>query len=146
MKLLRSVSSFFLAISLGCFSSPVSGKDSAAPPVAKKTSYKIKIPPSKQRAGDPEKGYNYLVQGSYIVSGVPLEFYRISRPPGKGRIKRDGDNATLPFHYTAVTAPNGVRVVTSNCLRCHAQEIGGKFVGLRMQEAVRIQLCPGSTR
>ena len=95
---------------------------------AKKTPYRTRIPASKQRSGDPDKGYKYLVEGDYIVSGIPIGLFSMARPPGKNRLNRDGDQKALAYHYTAVTAPNGVRVVTSNCLRCHAQTLNGKFI------------------
>jgi mono/diheme cytochrome c family protein len=95
---------------------------------AKKTRYRTRIPASEQRPGDPKRGYKYLVQGKYLVSGIPIKLFKAARPPGTNRLKREGDQASLLYHYTAVTAPNGVRVVTSNCLRCHAQSLNGKFV------------------
>ncbi len=101
-------------------------KDSKAS--TKKPRYRTRIPASKQRSGDPEKGYKYLVEGDYIVSGIPIGLFSMARPPGKNQLKRKGDQAPLPYHFTAVTAPNGVRVVTSNCLRCHAQTLNGKFI------------------
>lgn len=93
-----------------------------------KNRYRSRIPASEQRSGNPEKGYTYLVEGGYIVSGVPIDLFTMARSAGKNQLKRSGDQAALPYHYTAVTAPNGVRVVTSNCLRCHAQTLNGKFI------------------
>ncbi len=108
------------------FANPVQlrGEDAAVG----KSGYRTRIPPSKQRSGDPEKGYKYLLEGTYLVIGVPVDIFKKLTKAGKGKIRREGDNATLPYHYTAVTAPNGVRVVTSNCLRCHGQTLNGKFI------------------
>lgn len=94
----------------------------------KEQRYRTRIPASKQRPGDPELGYEYLIQGDYLVSGIPIDMFRAARPAGSNRLKREGDNALLLYHYTAVTAPNGERVVTANCLRCHAQPLNGKLI------------------
>ncbi|MCF6314250.1 MAG: hypothetical protein L3J39_17510 [Verrucomicrobiales bacterium] len=94
----------------------------------KNNRYRTRVAPSTQRKGDAKKGYRYLVEGDYIVSGIPIGLYTMARPAGKNLLKRSGDQADLPFHFTAVTSPNGVRVVTSNCLRCHAQMLDGKFI------------------
>ncbi|MCH9023534.1 MAG: c-type cytochrome [Planctomycetes bacterium] len=95
---------------------------------SKKPRYRTHIPASEQRPGDPKRGYDYLVEGNYLVSGVPIDMFRAARPAGSNQLKRKGDNASLPYYYTAVTAPNGERVVTANCLRCHAQPLNGKLI------------------
>jgi len=87
------------------------------------------LPISKQRVGDPARGHDYLINGDYLVSGAPLAIYRATRGSSKrNELKREGENATLPPSATAVTAPNGQKVVVANCLSCHAQELHGKFV------------------
>lgn len=93
-----------------------------------KSRYRTQVPASQRRSGDPKRGYEYLVEGDYLVYGIPIELFKAARPAGANRLKRKGDQAGLAYHYTAVTAPNGVRVVTSNCLRCHAQTLDGKFI------------------
>ncbi len=116
-----------LALVALCFSPlPCAAAEEKAP--RGKSRYRSKIPASKQRSGDAQRGYKYLVEGDYLVYGVPIELFKAARPAGPNRLKRKGDQAGLAYHYTAVTAPNGVRVVTSNCLRCHAQSIDGKFI------------------
>lgn len=86
------------------------------------------IPPSSQRNGDPIEGYQYLVYGDYIDSGVPIDLYLGFTGQGSNKLDREGDNANIRYSETAVTAPNGQRVVTSNCLTCHAQTINGELV------------------
>lgn len=87
------------------------------------------LPVSKQRAGDPERGRDYLINGDYLVSGAPLAIYRATRgASARNELMREGENATLPPGTTAVTAPNGQKVVVANCLSCHGQELNGKFV------------------
>jgi mono/diheme cytochrome c family protein len=84
-----------------------------------------------QRAGDPAKGYDYLVNGGYITCGLPQDLYNAAFPPAPAdqRIPgRTGDNATLPYGYSAATSSEGVRVVSANCLTCHAGAINNKIV------------------
>ena len=90
--------------------------------------YRTPIPASKQRSGDPIKGYDYIINGDYIKSGVPLDFFKVARSAGSNLLNRSGDSAVLPFNYSAVSAPNGVKVVTANCLSCHAQRFDGKLI------------------
>ncbi len=86
------------------------------------------IPPSSQRNGDAAAGYQYLVYGDYIDSGVPVDLYLGFTGQGSNRLNREGDNANIRYSETAVNAPNGQRVVTSNCLTCHAQTLNGQLV------------------
>jgi mono/diheme cytochrome c family protein len=87
------------------------------------------LPTSTQRVGDPVRGRDYLINGDYLVSGAPLSLYRATRGSSKrNELKREGENASLPPSASAVTAPNGQKVVVANCLSCHAQELNGKFV------------------
>lgn len=96
------------------------------------TEQPVYIPPSEQRTGDAAKGYEYLIYGDYIRSGIPLGYYTLLN--GKDRnnyLQRTGKNANLSFDYNLVTAPNGVEIVAPNCLQCHAQLFDGKlYVGL----------------
>ncbi len=89
------------------------------------------IPGEPQRAGDPAKGYDYLVNGGYITCGIPKDTYdqvfgtsgAADQPPG-----RTGDNAHLPYYYSVATSAEGIQVVTANCLTCHAGHVDGKLV------------------
>ncbi len=84
-----------------------------------------------QRPGDPEKGYRALVNEPYVPCGIPRSAYsqvfgdapEASRIPG-----REGKNITLPYNFTSMTTKDGVELVTSNCLTCHAGRIDGKLV------------------
>ncbi|TDX00561.1 c-type cytochrome [Dinghuibacter silviterrae] len=89
----------------------------------------VYIPASQQRSGDPSLGYAYVVEGDYLRSGIPYEFF--IKALGKDKhhyITRDGLNANIPYNFTAVKAPNGVMVVVPNCLQCHAQVFGDKLI------------------
>jgi mono/diheme cytochrome c family protein len=89
------------------------------------------VPADPQRAGDPAKGYDYLVNGGYITCGLPKPLYdsvfgsaaASDQIPG-----RTGDQATLPYNYSAATSSEGVRIVSANCLTCHASRINGQLV------------------
>lgn len=87
------------------------------------------IPASPQRTGDPQAGYDYLVAGNYIRSGIPYSvFVNTFGKDTKNELGRSGDNAEINYEFTAVDAPNGVRVVAPNCLQCHAQYLNGQLV------------------
>lgn len=90
------------------------------------------LQPNPQPGGDAVAGYDYLVNGNYLGSGIPYDvFTSVFLPNEENVLNRTGDNATLPPDYTAITHANGVRVVTANCLQCHGSELNGEyFVGL----------------
>ncbi|MCM8541563.1 MAG: cytochrome c [Lentisphaeraceae bacterium] len=89
----------------------------------------IKLSPSPQRSGDAIKGKDYLINGSYISSGIPLKAFKLLKPKnGANLLGREGVNGTLPYKYTSVKAPNGIDIVVPNCLTCHASSINGNFI------------------
>jgi mono/diheme cytochrome c family protein len=86
------------------------------------------LPAAEQRAGDPVRGYEILVNRGYVSCGLPYEAYRavvpepVEGPRLPGRL---GPNADLPYDLNFTTNADGVDLVVSNCLACH----GGKFNG-----------------
>jgi mono/diheme cytochrome c family protein len=89
------------------------------------------IPPSPQRSGDPEAGYDALVNRAVVTCGLPYDAYAASTgaPEPKYEVSgRRGRNAELPYGATAFTAGSGVELVTSNCLGCHAAPLNGELV------------------
>ena len=103
----------------GCGTEPAGG-----PP----TSYPYpEIEADLQRAGDAAKGYDFLLNGGYVTCGLPRSLSPSSseadRIPG-----RTGDNASLPYYFSAATSREGVRVVSANCMFCHAGRINGELV------------------
>ena len=89
----------------------------------------IVIPSYNQRTGDPVAGYDYLVNGDYIKSGIPIDiFTSFFGSDDNNELGRSGDNATINYQYTATNATNGVRIVAPNCLQCHAQKINGELI------------------
>lgn len=89
------------------------------------------IPGSPQRAGDPAAGYDALINRAVVTCGLPYSAYvastgqpRVDHPlPG-----RTGRNAELPYGLTAFNSADGVELVTSNCLACHAAPLNGELV------------------
>ncbi len=86
------------------------------------------IEPSTQRTGDPVAGYEYLIYGDYVASGIPYQAFQLGYGSGDNLLGRTGDNADVPFNFTAVDATNGVRVVAANCFSCHAQRLTGDLI------------------
>ena len=87
------------------------------------------IPATTQRVGDPTNGKDYLLNGDYVASGIPFAIYKtVFGNDPNNYLGRTGDNATIAPEYTALDAPNGVRVVAPNCMQCHAQKLMGNYV------------------
>ena len=105
------------------------GCSTTEPPVDPAWPYP-QIPEEDQRTGgDPARGYDYLVNGGYITCGIPKTvFDSVVTPGDSGITGRTGDNATLPYNFSAATSAEGVRVVSANCLQCHAGMINGQLV------------------
>lgn len=99
------------------------------PPAGEKPVY---IEPSEQRTGDATKGYEYLIAGDYIRSGIPYSYFTLLNGKDKSNLlNRTAKNATVSEGYNVVNAPNGVEIVAPNCLQCHAERFEGKlYVGL----------------
>jgi hypothetical protein len=90
----------------------------------------VPIPPSPQRTGgDAAKGYDYLINGDYIKSGIPYQVYLFGAGADKNNyLNRVGINRPISHEFTAVKAANGEVVVAPNCLNCHAQVFDDKLV------------------
>ncbi|MGR3804740.1 c-type cytochrome [Marinibacterium profundimaris] len=84
---------------------------------------------SEQAAGDPEKGYDALVNEPYVSCGIPWSAYsRLNPDPGLSVPGRTGRNAELPYASTAHVNADGVEIVSGNCLICHANRIGDEVI------------------
>ena len=53
------------------------------------------IPPSAQRNGDPNAGYDYLIYGDYLTSGIPYDLYLSFAGNNPNLLNRTGDNAAV---------------------------------------------------
>ncbi len=86
------------------------------------------VGPSMQRSGDPDTGYDVLVNGDYTSCGMPYAAWRRAAGPSENAPTlegREGRNAEMPYYLTVSEDPQGVDVVANNCLLCH----GGSFNG-----------------
>lgn len=89
----------------------------------------VPVPSSPQRVGDATKGYDYLVNGDYVRSGIPYQVYLFGAGADTNNfLKRTGPNAKVSHEFTAVKAANGEIVVAPNCMNCHAQVFEGALV------------------
>jgi mono/diheme cytochrome c family protein len=86
------------------------------------------IPPSPQREGNPDSGYQYIITGDYVNSGLPTIFYKLGFGRAKDLLKRDGKNAGIRHDFNVVNAPNGEEIVVPNCLQCHAQVFDDQLI------------------
>jgi len=124
---------WMVVLLVGCTSEPTT------PPGGDDVPDYPSVPEEAQRTGDPAKGRDYLLNGSYITCGIPKSVYdRVFGPAGADDTVpgRTGDNLTLPYNFGAATSAEGVRVVSANCLQCHGGRINGQLiVGLGASDA-----------
>ncbi|PWJ21397.1 hypothetical protein [Jannaschia seohaensis] len=86
---------------------------------------------SEQRPGDPAAGERALLNEPYVSCGIPYDAYRRVAPetPTADRMPdREGRNAELPYALTSHVNADGVEIVSSNCLTCHAGRIDGELI------------------
>ncbi|MGK0365204.1 MAG: mono/diheme cytochrome c family protein [Saprospiraceae bacterium] len=86
------------------------------------------VPASSQALGDAEAGRNYLFTGDFEESGIPYDLFSQFSDGDGNLLEREGDNASLPYNFNAVNAPNGVKIAAPNCFTCHAQELNGELI------------------
>jgi mono/diheme cytochrome c family protein len=88
-----------------------------------------KIPQTSQRSGNATKGYEYLINGDYMSSGIPYDIFILGNGTDNSNIlNRTGENATIPYDFNAIDAANGVKIVAPNCMQCHATQINNELV------------------
>jgi mono/diheme cytochrome c family protein len=92
----------------------------------------VPIPATPQQIGNASVGYKYLITGDYLKSGIPYNLFLLAFGKDKSNyLQRDSFNKQIPHDFTAIKAPNGERVVSPNCLQCHAQVFENQlYVGL----------------
>lgn len=89
----------------------------------------IFIPPSVQQDGNAEKGYQYLVYGDFIKSGLPYSlFVSLFGKDEKNYLNRLGKAANIPEGFNVVKHSNGTEIVVPTCLQCHSQIVDGKLM------------------
>lgn len=87
------------------------------------------IPASKQRTGNAVEGYQYLITGDYLKSGLPYGYFKLLN--GKDRhnyLHRGGKNALVPPGFNVVKTDNGTTVVVPTCLQCHVQMLNDSLI------------------
>ncbi len=92
-----------------------------------------RVPASAQRPGDPQQGYDALINRAIVTCGLPYDAYRRRTGPQSPNLDlqfpgRTGRNAELPYMLTAHVAESGIELVTSNCLGCHAATFDGELI------------------
>ncbi len=81
------------------------------------------LEPSAQRSGDPAAGYQYLIYGDFISSGVPLQVFKnVFGSNSPDDLGRTGDADGISLRFNVVQAANGVKVVAPTCLPCRAAQ------------------------
>jgi mono/diheme cytochrome c family protein len=92
--------------------------------------------PYAQRQGDRERGRKLLLDNGtadvpYVSCGLPEQVVKLagldSSWPNALKIadRRDKD---LPYDASYVVRPSGVKLVSTNCLFCHAAKLGGQLI------------------
>jgi len=89
----------------------------------------VVIPPSKQRMGNADSGYHYIINGDYVNSGIPFGMYNLGFKKEKTNLlNRQNENAEVRYDFNVVSAVNGEKVVVPNCFQCHAEFFDGKLI------------------
>lgn len=88
----------------------------------------VPIPANDQRSGDAHKGYEYLITGDFLKSGLPYGAFVMNNGKDKDNLlQRTGKNATVGYGYNVIVH-KGIEMVIPTCLQCHAAELDGKLV------------------
>jgi mono/diheme cytochrome c family protein len=85
------------------------------------------IKASEQRSGDPDVGYDYLMNGDYVSSGIPVSIFGTGSDSTSFYLNRQKQNHTLPPQFTHITK-NSVEMVAPNCLSCHGDYLNGEYI------------------
>ncbi len=123
-----------LALGAGACSSESSENETGTPWASG-----VRLPSEPQAEGDPVRGKQILLNGSYMSCGVPLKLWdnELSGPfvraafGGRGEVGvpgREGRNAELPHVVNVFTTSDGAEVVNQNCLGCHSGKADGELV------------------
>ena len=87
------------------------------------------IEPSEQKSGDKQKGYDYLVNGDYLKSGLGYNYYVLLNGKDKQNfLARTGKAANVGYNFNLIKTRNSNNVVVPNCLQCHGQVFNGKLI------------------
>jgi hypothetical protein len=125
----------------GCTSSTETGAEPDAGSELSTTPWELgaAIEHETQSKGDPERGRDVLLNGSYMSCGIPLTLWdnALAGPTIRGLLGADGEtglegrtgrNAELPHRVNAFTTSDGAEVVNGNCLMCHSGYFDGQLI------------------
>ena len=89
----------------------------------------VYINPSEQRSGDAQKGYDYLLNGDYLKSGLGYNYYvLLNGKDRKNYLGRTGKAANVSYNFNLIKSRYNKKLVVPNCLQCHGQVFNGKLV------------------
>jgi mono/diheme cytochrome c family protein len=89
----------------------------------------VYIEPSLQKPGDIQKGYDYLVNGDYLKSGLGYKYYvLLNGKDRKNYLGRTGKAANVAYSFNLIKTKNYKNLVVPNCLQCHGQQFNGKLI------------------
>jgi len=87
------------------------------------------LTPSTQRSGNAAAGYQYLIYGDFMSSGIPLQVFKnVFGSTSPDDLDRTGDADGISLRFNVATAANGVKIVAPTCLTCHAEQLNGQFI------------------
>jgi len=96
--------------------------------IENKLPWKKFINPSPQRTGQADKGYDYLVNGDYVSSGIPIDLLgSFGMADSSNMLNRSGKARLLPPQFNLIQK-NGIELAAPNCLTCHSDHLNGQFV------------------
>ncbi|MGI9336096.1 MAG: hypothetical protein ACR2RL_23365 [Gammaproteobacteria bacterium] len=84
-----------------------------------------------QRPGDPQAGYDALINKAYVSCGIPRPAFERVNGPVSEALKLEGrkqGSEDLPYGLNLTVTGQGVELVVSNCLICHAAMFNGELV------------------
>lgn len=80
-------------------------------------------------AGDPEAGYQYLLNGNAFNTGIPLELYKyVQRAKDREGSTLAGYNKFVINDFVVFKSDDGNLVSSPGCLHCHSQQFNNQLV------------------
>ena len=85
---------------------------------------------SEEENGDPQKGFDLLVNSGYVSCGIPESLSSFVDLGDEGdRVEgRNELNQEMPYYFTKYEAESGVNLLVANCLSCHASHFNGDLI------------------
>ena len=90
--------------------------------------YQIMPENPQDLSGNPEAGFNYLVTGETIGTGIPVAMFGDEFGQFEDTVlMREGLNQYVDPTVTIFKAANGVEVANGNCFSCHSYSLDGEW-------------------